>query len=73
MPENRDSQARRAPRRSAVGRSAAAAVGRPVGRPVAVTMRSVGRVAVSVSVDFQFKAKETLPNLCLPENKRGVS
>ena len=42
--------ARRVPRRSAVGRSAAAAVGRPVGRPVAVTMRSVGRVAVSVSV-----------------------
>ena len=28
----------RVPRRSAVGRSAAAAVGRPVGRPVAVTM-----------------------------------
>ena len=81
--------AQRVPRRSAVGRSAAAAVGRPVGRPVAVTMRSVGRVAVSVcgfsfsradvktpeffsvSVDFQFKAKGTLPNLTLPENKRG--
>ena len=29
-------------------RSAAAAVGRPVGRPGAVTMRSVGRAAVSV-------------------------
>ena len=41
--------AQRVPRRSAVGRSAAAAVGRPVGRPVAVTMRSAGRVAVSVS------------------------
>ena len=91
MPGNRDSQAQRVPRRSAVGRSAAAAVGRPVGRPVAATMRSVGRVAVSVcgfsfsradvktpeyfsvSVDFQFKAKGTLPNLCLPENKVDAS
>ena len=81
--------AQRVPRRSAVGRSAAAAVGRSAGRPVAVTMRSVGRVAVSVcgfsfsradvktpeffsvSVDFQFKTFGTLPNLCLPENKRG--
>ena len=41
--------AQRVPRRSAVGRSAAAAVGRPVGRPVAVTMRSVGRVGCGFS------------------------
>ena len=50
--------ARRVPRRSAVGRSAAAAVGRPVGRPVAATMRSVGRVAVSVSVSHDVKTPE---------------
>ena len=52
--------AQRVPRRSAVGRSAAAAVGRSAGRPVAVTMRSVGRVAVSVSRQFKFHKNEVL-------------
>ena len=55
------------------GRPVGRGGGRPAGRSAGGghETRSVGRVAVSVSVDFQFKAKGTLPNLTLPENKRG--
>ena len=57
--------------RSAVGRSAAAAVGRPVGRPVAVTMRSVRRVAGFSFNDFQFKTFKTLLKFSTPPEIRG--
>ena len=70
-------------RRSA-GRRRRRSAGRSAGRWRS-PWRSVGRAAVSVSVgpsftrrenarisrQFQFKAKGTLPNLTLPENKRG--
>ena len=77
--------AQRVPRRSAVGRSAAAAVGRPVGGghhakrwtrcgfSLRFQFQSGRRENARISRQFQFKPFGTLPNLCLPENKVDAS